>query len=152
MRAGELLSGFEGHWYGDSRMRMMPDDPFRGDTSAASLSVVAGGNAVTLSYDWHEPESGRQAGILLLGDGLAPGTVDAVWLDSRHQHPRWMAMTGTIAADKISVSGTYGDGVDTGGWHLHLHLGEPDTLVMTMDNVMSDTGQYEVVRAVWRRS
>lgn len=151
MRIAEHLAAYVDHWYGDSRMRMLPDEPLAGDASAAALLVVAGGNAVSLTYDWYEAESGRQEGLLILTDGASPGAVDGVWLDSWHQHPHPMRMAGHMAEASVSVAGNYGEGDETGGWHIHLHFDDPDTLIMSMDNEMAVTGRYEVVRAVWGR-
>ena len=150
MRIGERLAAFEGSWTGENRLRMMPDDEFDVSASTAAVALAARGNVVTLSYTWADFDDNDQAGLIVLSDGVEPATVEVVWSDSWGQHPQWMAMSGTASDDKVSFSGTYGDGL--WGWHIHLHLGDAETLVMTMDNQGPDIPQYEVVRATWRRA
>lgn len=152
MRVGQRLDSFVGEWAGENDLRMMPEDAFTSSPSTATATSAAGGSAVMLAYTWADFDGAPQDGLLVLGDGPLPGRVAAIWVDAWHQQPRWMDMAGSVSEHRVSVSGAYGEGDESGGWHIHLHLDDPQTLVMTMDNEMSDTGAYEVVRATWRRA
>jgi len=151
MRIGERLSAFEGSWSGEHRLRMMPDDEFDTSASTALVAAAARGNVATLTYTWADFDDVEQAGLIVLSDGASPSTVDVVWSDSWHQQPQWMVMSGSATEAKVSFSGAYGEGDETAEWHIHLHLDDPGTLVMTMDNVMPAISAYEVVRATWRK-
>ena len=152
MRVAEYLDEFAGTWAGQNNLRMMPDDDFATSPSTVVVTSAAGANVVTLSYTWSDFDGVPQDGLLLLGDGPLPGQAAAVWVDSWHQQPQWTTLAGSVSAQRLSVATTYGEGDQQGGWHIHIHLDQPEMLVMTMDNEMGHSGQYEVVRSVWRRT
>ena len=150
MRVGELMARVVGGWEGENQLRMMPDDDFASSPSTASVALAAAGNAVTLGYTWADFDGVAQEGLIVLGDGPLPGRTEAVWADSWHQQPEWKAMIGAVSADRVSLSGTYGDPDEPAAWHIALVLEGDGGLTMTMANEMADTGAYEVVRATWR--
>ena len=153
MRISERLAEFAGGWTGENKLRMMPDDEFSPSPSTATLALVAGRNVATISYTWADFDGMAQEGLLVVQDGPLPGQAEAVWADSWHANPRWMPLIGAVSNARVSLSGRYGEDDQQGEWHIHLHLTDPETLVMSMDNaypVGSET--YEVVQATWRRA
>ena len=152
MRVTDRLQSAMGTWTGTNALRMMPDDDFRNSAGSATVATHSAGNVATISYTWSDFAGQPQEGFLVLSDDEADGTVAAVWSDSWHQHPQWMALSGTVDADgRISVRGVYGDGTEQGGWWIHIDPTDATQLTMTMDNDMTETGQYEVVRSTYAR-
>lgn len=153
MRIGERLSRFVGSWGGENGLRMMPVDTYNTSPSIAEVELPAKGNVATIAYTWSDFDGVPQEGLLVVQDGPEPDQVEAVWVDTWGQHPRWMTMIGAASGDRVSLYGTYGEGEGQGGWHVHLHLDDPETLTMTMDNTYPLDGEPgEVVRAVWTRA
>ena len=153
MRISERLAGFVGDWTGENTLRMMPDDDFAPSASTATVALAAGDNLATIAYTWADFDGVAQEGLMVLQDGPLPGQAEAVWADSWHSSPRWMPLIGASAAERVSLSGTYGDEDQQGEWHIHLHVDEAERLVMTMENAYPAGGEtYEVVRAVWTRA
>lgn len=149
MRVGETLAAAVGEWTGTNRLRIMPTDPYRASAARATVAAAAGGNAVTVAYAWAE-DNAPQEGLLTIADGAEPNAAVAVWLDSWHQQPRWMELTGTVdAAGVVRLEGSYGPGL---GWRIALDPGDGTTFRMAMDNVMAETGPYRVVEADYARS
>lgn len=147
MRVGEALTAVVGEWVGVNRLRMMPTDDYRESASRATISLVARGNGVTVAYTWVE-DGTPQEGLLVLGDGEEPGAVDAIWIDSWHQQPRWMAFQGRIdESGVVSVEGSY---APEAGWRIHV---DPSggTPAISMDNVMPGI-DYRVVEGEYRRA
>jgi hypothetical protein len=152
MRVTDHLLAAVGEWSGTNALRMMPDDDFRRSSGTATTATHSGGNVATISYTWSDFDGHPQEGLLVLSDGEGDGTVAVVWSDSWHQHPQWMPMSGTVDADgRISVRGVYGEGAEQGGWWIHIDPTNAAQLTITMDNDMTETGQYEVVRAIYTR-
>lgn len=146
MSVGEVLSSVVGGWVGVNRLRMMPSDDYRESASRATIALVAGGNAVTVAYTWVE-NGAPQEGLLVLEAGEGPDEVAAIWLDSWHQHPRWMELAGRIDAGVVSVEGSY---AEEAGWRIHLDPSD-GTPLLTMDNVMPGM-DYRVVEGEYRRA
>jgi hypothetical protein len=152
MRVASHLLAVMGEWTGTNALRMMPDDDFRRSDGTATVATHSGGNVASISYTWSDFGGQPQEGFLLLSDGEADGTVAAAWSDSWHQHPQWMALSGSVDPDgTITVHGLYGEGAEQGGWWIHVDPVDAAQLTMTMDNDMTETGQYEVVRATYTR-
>lgn len=141
------LEHLVGEWIGVSGMRFMATDDFTESVSSARVSVTAA-HLITVSYTWSN-EDGPQDGMLLIGDGSAPQEAVAVWVDSFHQSPRWMAMQGVISTEGIALEGVYPapPGPD---WGWRIHIGGPD-LRIAMINVPAGEAAYEVVRAAYTR-
>ena len=152
MRIGERLAGFAGGWTGENKLRMLPEDEFSPSVSTATAALAAGGNVATITYTWADFDGVTQEGLLVVQDGPLPGQAEAVWADSWHANPRWMALIGAASAERVSLSGRYGEEDQQGEWHIHLHLSDAEGLLMTMENAYPAGAEtYEVVRAAWRR-
>jgi hypothetical protein len=68
------------------------------------------------------------------------GGVQAAWLDSWHQSPSWMTLTGTSDDGVITVDGSYPGG---GGWQI---IVDPrDGLRLRMRNAVPGVDLYDVV-------
>jgi hypothetical protein len=117
---------------GENAFRLMPTDPWRSRPAKGRLESAAGGSALLLRYDWEHPDDGPQDGILLIGSPEEQRGVEAMWLDSWHQKPGPLLLTGTAADGATCVlAGTY---LQEWGWEIHLDLDAG--LRMTMRNVI----------------
>ena len=117
---------------GRSGFRLLPDDELQARPATGRVESAAAGNALLVRYEWEHPDDGQQAGILLIGSPDDEHGVHATWLDSWHQQPGPMLLTG-VAPDGVScaLAGTYADGW---GWQIRLSLA--DGLELTMYNVV----------------
>lgn len=138
-------------WVGTNGFRMYPADPFDTRPSTADFREVAGGVGWLLAYTWTHSTDGDQSGTLLVGSADDSGTVTAAWLDSWHQKPGVVLLSGTVTAGRVELEYDYG-----GGWLWRVAAGrDGDTLAMTMVNVVpeghpgAEPGPYDVMRARW---
>lgn len=145
----ESLGNLVGDWTGVSGMRFMPSDAFTESSSTARVSITAG-SLVTVTYTWSN-DDGPQDGMLLIGDGSAPHEAAAVWVDSFHQSPKWMALQGVISSEGVGLEGVYPapPGPD---WGWRIHVGGIDEFTITMVNIPEGDAAYEVVRASYQRA
>ncbi|MGQ0838111.1 DUF1579 family protein [Actinokineospora sp.] len=150
MDVEKSLSKVAGAWVGTNRKRMMPDEEYHETAAVAAVSLAAQGNAATFSYTWAD-EGLPQDGALLLTNGDEPGTVRAVWVDSWHQSPQWMEMTGEV--DEHGVIRLEGGYSNSARWRLVVDTSDSARLRLAMDNVMPDMDlDYQAVEATYRRA
>lgn len=121
---------------GTGSFRLMPGDDMAPAPAAAIVRTAAGGHALVLTYEWTHPSDGRQDGVLLVGspgDDATDQSVEASLIDSWHQQPGPMRLTGTVQGAVAELAGTY---AQTWGWQVRIDLTSPDELVLVMRNVI----------------
>jgi hypothetical protein len=127
------LAHLAGTWQGTNGFRLMPTDELFDAPATATVSAVAGGHAVVVTYTWVHPQDGPQEGTLLVGSPDEQGTATAAWGDSWHQQPSIRTLSGTLAGGRLEVTAGYG-----GGWRWTIAIEAGDPLTMTMFNVVPD--------------
>ncbi len=146
----------QGAWAGTNAFRLAPADPPQHAPISASISRAAGGHITQIAYSWAHPEDGAQDGLLVLGPGAEPSTVEAFWADSWHQSPQPRTLEGSTEGGVITV------GYDYSGewrWEIVVELSAEDQVVLTMNNVVPESaataeisaGLYAAMRAVLTR-
>jgi hypothetical protein len=141
----EPVAELAGRWVGTNRFRLMPDDEFTPSDATAGVYRHAKGIAVVITYTW--TESGvDQEGVLLVSRAAEDG-VQAVWLDSWHQSPSWMLLTGVSHDGVITLNGSYAEG---GEWQI---IVDPsDGLRLRMRNAVPGVDLYDVVDTDFTRA
>ena len=61
------LAHLAGSWAGTNGFRLMPTDALFDAPATASVTTVAGGHAVVVTYTWVHPQDGPQGGTMLVG-------------------------------------------------------------------------------------
>ena len=129
---------YEGSWQGSNGLRMLPEEEFDRSGATAQVRMVGGGLATQIDYTW-EHGGEPQSGMLLVN--AVDGAASAVFLDTFHQAPGWLMMSGTASADGFEVAATYAPGFD---WIIAVRwLG--DRWEMSMSNALAGTGAYVAV-------
>ena len=145
-RLREYLRPVEGSWNGENTLRIMPEDPWQTSPATASIQVHARGHLATVAYTWEE-SGDEQEGVLVLTETAEPGGLSTIWVDTWHQHPQCMSLTGAFQEDgSIRVEGEYGDDTFKAGWSIALACNKRDGFVITMQNIMHGEA-YDVVIA-----
>jgi hypothetical protein len=119
----------------------MPDD----DVVPLELSLrvaTATGDGLTVAYDWTHPADGPQQGFLFLFDGEEPQQVEGMWLDTWHQTPRPMRLTGTADDSGVRLSAPYAQ-----EWEWSIRLRPGPGLLFAMDNQGPDVPAYAAMSA-----
>lgn len=107
---------------GDGSFRLMPTDDLATAPATRRVETGAGGHALLLRYTWTHPTDGEQDGILLCAAAGEDGdALTATWLDSWHQKPFPLTLSGTLAGSGVQLLGVY---AETWGWEINLTLGE----------------------------
>lgn len=152
---------FGDHLAGVSSFRMMPTDEFETGGSRASLTCL--GQGMSLAYSWIHPADGEQRGALVISAPDQGGVVHASWHDTWHQRSGLMQLTGTLAGERVELSGTY---LEEWGWTITIVHPEGESqapTTMRMCNVIPESalamappdgppieaGPYEVSLAEW---
>lgn len=125
------LDQLAGAWQGTNGFRMMPADAFHDAPAAATVTTAARGQAVVVTYTWVHPDDGPQEGVLLVGSPDEQLAVSAAWVDSWHQHPSVLLLSGTSADGRLDVTADYG-----GGWLWTISVEGDAPLRVTMLNVV----------------
>jgi hypothetical protein len=136
----------------------MPTDELAGAPASATVSAVADGHDLLVTYSWSHPTDGPQEGVLLVASAEAgPPAVVGVWGDSWHQQPSLMTLAGTVDGGRLELTGDYG-----GSWQWIIGLSGTgaDRLLLTMQNVVprehatdeSLAGPYDVMVAELSRA
>lgn len=121
---------------GSGGFRLMPGDDMATGDASATLTPQADGHALVLTYSWTHPEDGPQTGVLLAGSPEQEGdAVEASWIDSWHQKPSPLHLTGTLESSALELSAFYSG---TWGWQIRLDLGSPEATVVVMRNVIPE--------------
>jgi hypothetical protein len=126
----------------------MPTDPYRESEAHATVARAAGGDVVVINYTWVEAGE-PQDGMLIIGGGDEAGEAQAVWVDSWHQRPQWMALSG--AADEAGVvrlGAPYAEGFEC---RINVDATTADALAITMDNAAPGQALNQVVEARYTR-
>ena len=145
-RPREYLRPVAGSWNGENRLRIMPDDPWQTSVATALVQVHARGHLATLAYTWEE-SGNEQEGVLVLTETEEPDGLSAIWVDTWHQHPQCMTLTGAWREDgSILVNGEYGDETYRAGWSIAVTCSERDGFTITMQNIWEGNA-YDVVIA-----
>ena len=124
---------------GTNSFRLMPHDAFFTGPAGGTVRRAADGHGVVLDYTWEHAADGRQSGTLFVASPDDEGTVTAVWLDSWHQKPFPLVLTGSALdvpdGAGVALAATY---AGTWGWQVDLRVsGEDDVRAeMTMRNVV----------------
>lgn len=151
MDVKKSLGDLTGNWIGTNKLRVMPTDPYGESAATATITTAANGCLTTIVYTWADGDT-PQDGFLAITSGQDPHEAVAVWVDTWHQSPQWMNLSGTISdTGVISLRGTYGAEDDRGGWRIHIHPIDATTVRITMDNIYTDL-DYQVVEANYSRS
>jgi hypothetical protein len=134
-----------GNRSGVNRFRLMPTDEYAESTATVAVATVAGA-FVTVTYTW-AADGVAQDGLVLLNSAADSDRVDAVWVDSFHSSPTWLALSGEAGASDqpLVLTGSYP--APTGpdwGWQILLH---PDGLI-SMNNLVPGHEPYRVVELV----
>lgn len=134
-RWGEIVGAAAGRERrGSGGFRLMPGDAMATGEATATLDTPAGGYALVLTYSWTHPEDGTQTGVMLAGSPEPDGdAVEASWIDSWHQKPAPLHLTGTLDGSALELSAFYSG---TWGWQIRLDLGSPDETVIVMRHVI----------------
>lgn len=116
--------------------RLMPTDEMEDRPATATVETAAAGHGLLVRYTWEHPDDGPQSGVLLVASPDEDGGVHATWLDSWHQQPYPMLLTGRAAGSgqdgpSARLAGTYGE---TWGWEIDVDL--TDGARILMRNVM----------------
>ena len=119
---------------GTNAFRLIPDDAMHEAPATATVRSSAGGHALVLTYTWEHAEDGPQDGVLLVASADDGGVVHATLLDSWHQHPAPMHLTGRMLPGGLgaSVSAVY---AEVYGWEVDVRL-DAGELAMDMRNVL----------------
>ncbi|GAB95032.1 hypothetical protein BJY21_001686 [Kineosphaera limosa] len=132
---GEIVGAAAGQARGgEGGFRLMPDDEMAFGEASATVEAPAGGFALTLTYTWTHPDDGLQDGVLLVGSPQeGADTVEATWLDSWHQKPAPLHLTGALDGSALELSALYSG---NWGWQIRLDLTSPQETVLVMRHVI----------------
>lgn len=119
---------------GECGFRLMPTDDFATGPAALRIELAAGGWASIVRYQWTHPEDGEQDGALFIASLEEDGSLQATLVDSWHQKPGPMHLTGTRENSVTKLYGTY---METWGWEIELRLVESDVRLI-MRNVVPE--------------
>lgn len=118
---------------GDNAFRLLPDDPLESRPATATVTPAAGGHALLTQYTWEHPDDGPQSGVLLVGSPDQDGQVEATWLDSWHQQPGPLRLTGPASPPtRCALAATYSG---AWGWQIDLTV-EASRLLLLMRHVV----------------
>lgn len=119
---------------GTNAFRLMPADPLHEAPATATVRPAAGGHALVVTYTWEHADDGPQDGLLVVSSPDDEGVVHATLLDSWHQKPGPMQLTGRLldAGLGASVAATY---AEIFGWQIDVRL-VGDGLELDMRNVV----------------
>jgi hypothetical protein len=132
-----------GDWSGTNAFRMMPDDDYTSSPASLAIQRGPGDGALLIRYTWAH-EGADHAGLLLIAVG-DEGAADAAWLDSFHQQPQWMGLSGAMHdSGRVSLAGTY---AEVWAWRISIDPtdGVPE---IVMDNVPPGAEPYPVVHLI----
>lgn len=122
---------------GQGGFRLMPEDEMAVGDASATVEAPAGGYALSLTYTWTHPDDGLQDGVLLAGSPEeGADTVEATWLDSWHQQPGPLHLTGTLDGATYGVLELSAFYSGAWGWQIRLDLTSAEETVIVMRHVI----------------
>jgi hypothetical protein len=145
------LSGLAGGWTGTHYLWLRPDEEPTASVSMAEIGTAAGGNFLTVAYEW--AEDGPQDGLILLNQQAAEGDPNSVWLDSFHTAPGLMLMRSSMGEDGIAVlDGSYAapPGPDW-GWRIVIDPTPTPNFHLLMFNITPGGDLFKAVEVVYTR-
>lgn len=153
MPTPKFLGEATGWWEGTSSLSLpwQRKEPYDSN-SALHIDLGARGTFAQIEYRWSYEDT-VQHGVLLIAGSKKAGEVTVGWVDSWHQSPNVMTMTGKWEKDdSLSVLGHYSDGSGPQwGWRFELALiGE--TLQFEMTNIHPDGKEEWAVRCHYKRN
>jgi hypothetical protein len=128
---------------GSNAFRLMPEDDLFEAPATATVRSAAGGHALVVAYTWEHADDGPQDGVLLVSSPDDDGIVHATLMDSWHQKPGPMHLTGRLLED--------GSGASVSAVYYQVYEWEVDVrpvdggLELDMRNVVPDGGTYDVM-------
>lgn len=150
--AHAALSGLEGSWTGTNYLWLRPDLPPQESVSLAEVTTVAGGNFLSLVYNWAE-ENGPQDGLLLVNGRTADSGATSVWADSFHTAPGLMRFKTAVGEDGTAVleaSYPAPEGPDW-GWRIVIDPTPAPDFHMVMFNITPEGEALKAVEVVYQR-
>ena len=142
-----------GRWEGTSSLSLpwQRKEPYDSNSSL-HIEVGPNGSFAQIEYRWSY-EGAVQHGVLLIAGNKKGGAVTVGWVDSWHQSPNVMNMTGMWDKDDaFSVLGHYSGGSGPEwGWRFELSL-VGDILEFEMTNIHPDGKEDWAVRCHYKRS
>jgi hypothetical protein len=130
---------------------MQPDEEPQASVSMAEIATAAGGNFLTVAYDWSE--DGPQDGLIVLNHNAAETDPNSVWLDSFHTAPGLMLLRSSVGEDGIAVlEGSYAvPGSPDWGWRIVIDPTPTPDFHLLMFNVTPDGDLSKAVEVVYTR-
>lgn len=152
MTLTELMEQLVGEWTGTNLLRLEPGVPDRITPSSLSVSTVAGGRFISLTYTWSF-DGAPQEGFMMVGYDKSDGLATVAWGDSWHQNSKVMLSEGVIHDDgEVDVKGYYGvPGQTPWGWRTTIKP-TPTGLLLEMYNCEPDAPEELAVRGDYTRS
>ncbi len=124
-----------GAWTGHSSLWFQPNTPAHESDSTATVTTIASGKLVSLSYTWTH-EGDPQDGQILLSIDDTEG-VHMAWCDSFHMDTKLMALTGRPEDDAVAANGSYQfPGSEPWGWRIEIEPRGSDAFQLRMFNVL----------------
>jgi len=140
------LGQLVGEWTGRNQLWLEPGTPAHHSEVSASVTDVARGACIAISYSWEE-RGAPHAGLLVVRNAAEVGAEDMVWVDSFHTGGQFMRLRGEAdAAGRIAALGSYAapEGPDW-GWRIVLGSGGADELQLLMYNIAPGGTVYPAV-------
>ena len=141
-----------GHWVGENRLWLSPDQPARVSDTTATITPAARDQGLLVHYTW-EDEGAPQAGVILV-QYTRKGVVTAAWTDAWHMSGTVMFCRGAIdGKGQIVVDGSYAapPGPDW-GWRIGLEPAGDDGFILRMFNMTPDGEIHPAVEARYTRT
>lgn len=153
MATPKLFESMTGWWEGTSSLSL-PWERKEPYDSPSSLHVEQGpkGAYAHVEYRWSH-EGVQHHGVLIIAGDRKAGTISAGWVDSWHQSPSVLNLTGKwTGEDSFSALGHYsaGEGPDW-GWRIDLKM-NGDKLHLEMTNIHPDGKEEWAVRCDYART
>lgn len=146
MRIVDRLAPVIGVWKGVNRLRLLPTDHYRDSDATATVSITAR-EYVTVAYTWSEGDEPQNGLLLVSSPDAESDRAEAVWVDSWHCAPAWLALSGAVGEDGVvRLLGSYAapPGPDW-GWEIHIDPGDGSGGRITMHNQVPGEKSYQVV-------
>jgi hypothetical protein len=143
VQSPDVKSALTGDWQGTKQLYMEPPPtPAITSASQASVTSIAGGSFLQLSYTWTF-EGEEQSGVLLFGSD-EENNATVAWVDSFHMSSKIMFSTGQADGASIDVRGSYQapPGPDW-GWRTQIRSISAGEFQLVMHNI-SPAGEEDL--------